>query len=343
VLLSHADGIRPVRAAADARAHPGGKRALQARGLYAHGRPPFGYLIERIGPRERRLVENPMEQATIRRVRLLWDRGRPVKDIIRILAAEGHRNRAGGPIRDSSVYKWVEKAETESISQRTRAALARRKARGERLGNPDLAKAAPLGILAIAKKTRERAERILPYIDYFISEGYNSYRQLADMLNANNVPAPRSDRWHPSSVRNVMLAAGRRWVSASNGKGAGAEPPQLATVLPYPDLRRPDSAERTRIGLKYNLASATVRRHSKAVSLWPDILAYHERGVPNDRIGHIVGVHPHTVDAVLARFATDRASTTVLDGAREMVSRATPVTKGRRNCAAQSSNSGGKG
>jgi DNA invertase Pin-like site-specific DNA recombinase len=292
----------------------GGKRALRARGLYADGRPPFGYAIEHIGPRERRLVENPVEQAIIRRTRLLWNQGRPVKDIIRILTTEGHRNRAGGPIRDASIRKWVEKAGIESVSERTRAALARRKARGERLGNPDVAKAAPLGILAIAKNTRERAERILPYLDYFISEGYNSYRQLADMLNANNVSALRGDRWHPSSVRNVMLAAGRRWVSA-NSKGGSVEPPQLATVLPFPNLSRPDRAERTRIVEKYNLTSGTVRRHSKAVKLWPDILAYHERGVPNDRIGHIVGVHPHTVDAVLPRFATGLASTTVLDDA----------------------------
>jgi len=60
-----------------------------------------------------------------------------------------------------------------------------------------------------------------------------------------------------------------------------------------------------------------VRRRSKAVKHWPDILAYHERGVPNDRIGHIVGVHPHTVDAVIARFAIDRASTIVVEGARD--------------------------
>lgn len=156
-----------------------GKRALQSRGLYPEGKPPFGYAIEHIGPRQRRLVENPGEQATIRRALLLWDQGRAVKDILRILATEGHRNRASGPIRDSSIYKWVEKAAgTESVSERTRAALARRKARGERLGNPNVAKASPLGILAIAKKTRERAERILPSIIYFISEGYRGYRQV---------------------------------------------------------------------------------------------------------------------------------------------------------------------
>jgi len=313
VLLSHAHGIRPIRAAADCQRTIAGKRALQARGLYAGATPPFGHAIERIGPRERRLVEDPVEQATIRRALLLWDQGRAMKDIIRILAAEGYRNRAGGPIRDSSIYQWVEKAGTESRSERTRAALARRKARGARLGNPNVAKAAPLGILAITQKSRERAERILPYIDYFISEGYNSYRQLAEMLNANDVPALRGDRWHASSVRNVMLAAGRRWVSAPNGKDGGADPSQLSTVLPFPNLRRPDRAERIRISQKYNLAAATVQRRSKAVRLWPDILAYHERGVPKDRIGHIVGVHVHTVEQVLARFAIDGASTTAPD------------------------------
>jgi putative DNA-invertase from lambdoid prophage Rac len=293
----------------------GGKRALQEQGLYPEGNPPFGYAIEHVGPRTRRLVEDPVEQATIRRALLLWDQGRGMKDIVRILAAEGHRNRAGGPIRSPSIYKWVEKVGPESVSERTRAALARRKARGERLGNPHVAKVAPLGILAIAEKTRERAERILPYIDYFISEGYDSYRQIADMLNANNVPALRGDRWHASSARNVMLAAGRRWVSASDKKGSDAERPQLATALPFPDLRPPDRAERTRIAQKYNLSDAIVRRRSKAVRVWPNILAYHERGVPNDRIGHIVGVHPDTVEAVLARFTKDHTSMAVLDGA----------------------------
>jgi DNA invertase Pin-like site-specific DNA recombinase len=51
----------------------GGKRALRACGLYADGRPPFGYAIEHTGPCERRLVEDPVEQPTIRRARLLWD------------------------------------------------------------------------------------------------------------------------------------------------------------------------------------------------------------------------------------------------------------------------------
>jgi len=240
-----------------------------------------------------------------------------MKDILRILAVEGHRNRAGGPIWDSSVYRWVERtAGTESVSERTRAALARRKARGERLGNPDVAKVAPLGILAIAKKTRERAESITPYIQYLMSEGHSSYRQLAIMLNAYNVPTPRGGRWHPSSVRNVMESAGLRRVSAPDGKGGVAEPLQLPTGLPFPSLRPPDRAERTRIAQKYNLAAATVRRHSKTVRLWPDILAYHERGVPNDRIGHIVGVNVHTVEAVLARFVTNRGSTSVFDSAQ---------------------------
>jgi DNA invertase Pin-like site-specific DNA recombinase len=294
-----------------------GKRALQARGLYPEGKAPFGYAIERIG-RERRLVEDPVEQAPIRRACLLSDQGRAVKDIVRILAAEGHRNRAGGPIRDTSIYRWLKKAgKTVSRSKRTRAALARRKARGERLGNPDVAKVAPLGVLAAAKKTQERAERILPFIDFFICKGYKGYHQLASILNANNVSAPRGDRWHPSSVRNVMLAAGRRWVPGPNGKGGGAEPPQLATALPFPDLRPPDRAERTRISQKYHLAAATVRRRSKAVRCWPDILAYHERGVPNDRIGQIVGVDARTVETVLARFVTDCGPTTVLDGAQD--------------------------
>jgi DNA invertase Pin-like site-specific DNA recombinase len=264
------------------------------------------------------LVEDPVEQATIRRARLLWDQGRAIKDIIRILAVEGHRNRAGGPIRYQSICKWVGKARTESVSKRTRTALAQRKARGERLGNPDIRKAAPLGVLAIVKKTRERAERILPYIDYFISQGYNSYRQIADLLNANDVPAPRGNRWHAPSIRNVMLAAGRRWVSAPvNGEDFAAPQPQPATALPFPDLRRPDRAERTRIASKYNLAAATVRRHSKAVRLGPDILAFHERGVPNDRIGHILGIHVHTVETVLARFITGPASAPAPGGAQD--------------------------
>jgi len=293
----------------------GGKRALQARGLYAQGIPPFGYTIEHIGPRERRLIENPVEQATIHRACLLSDQGRSMKDILRILATEGHRNRANRLICDSAIRRWLRKTGRVSVSKRTRAALPRRKARGERLGNPNAARAAPLGILAIVKKTRERAERILPYIDYFISEGYNSYRQLAVMLNANNVPALRGDRWHPSSVRNVMLAAGRRWVVAPNQ--GPPEPPKLATVLPFPNLTRPDRAERTRIFQKYNLAAVRMRRTSKSVGLWPDILAYHERGVPSDRIGQIVGLHTDTVEAVLVRFVTDRASTTVVDGAQD--------------------------
>jgi DNA invertase Pin-like site-specific DNA recombinase len=82
----------------------------------------------------------------------------------------------------SSVAQW----ERRIIAARTSEAMQAMKARGVRLGRP----------VELAEDVRHRiaAER---------AEG-ESFRAIADRLNAEQVPTARGGRWHASTVRAVM-------------------------------------------------------------------------------------------------------------------------------------------
>ena len=58
----------------------------------------------------------------------------------------------------------VAQHEREMISERTKAALKAAKARGTRLGNPQLAKAAKRGTAAVKANARQFAANVLPII-----------------------------------------------------------------------------------------------------------------------------------------------------------------------------------
>ena len=96
--------------------------------------------------------------------------------------------------------------ERRLISERTRAALAVRKARGARLGNPrNAATAARLGNAVQTRNADAFAERVLPLIDALRASGRTSLRDLADALNARGIPTARGGRWHVSTVRNLLM------------------------------------------------------------------------------------------------------------------------------------------
>ena len=97
----------------------------------------------------------------------------------------------------ASVSQW----ERETIGERTRAALAYKRERGEKLGG-DL----PVGqALAADGKTLvpDPAEaRALDLVARLRADGL-SIRRIADELNARGVPA-RGKRWHPTTVARVL-------------------------------------------------------------------------------------------------------------------------------------------
>ena len=104
----------------------------------------------------------------------------------------------------------VAEEEARMISARTKAALAAAKARGVRLGNPNLlAGSSAQARAANAVKTEralKQAADVLPFIEQARRAGATTLQQLADALAARGVPTPSGSgtRWRPVQVARVM-------------------------------------------------------------------------------------------------------------------------------------------
>jgi DNA invertase Pin-like site-specific DNA recombinase len=94
--------------------------------------------------------------------------------------------------------------EREAISTRTKAALAAAKARGVKLGNPDITKLAVEGREIQAAAADQRAANVKPIIAEIKAAGLSSLRQIAAALNARGITTARGGVWHPQTVARVM-------------------------------------------------------------------------------------------------------------------------------------------
>src|SRR5271166_3437326 len=107
------------------------------------------------------------------------------------------------------LYSAIAEKERALISQRTRAALAAKKAQGIKLGNPRAAEAAPKAHAAHRAAADRFATNILPIIREIQSAGRSSLREIAEALNARGVRTARGGLWGSSSVRNVLVRASK--------------------------------------------------------------------------------------------------------------------------------------
>ena len=103
------------------------------------------------------------------------------------------------------LYAALAEKERRLISERTRAALAARKAHGVRLGNrANPAQAASRGRAASIAEADRFAAAIMPTIQQLRRDGITSYRGIATALNARGVRTARGGKWQVSNVRNLM-------------------------------------------------------------------------------------------------------------------------------------------
>jgi DNA invertase Pin-like site-specific DNA recombinase len=101
----------------------------------------------------------------------------------------------------------VAQHEREMISERTTAALQAAKARGVRLGNPNLSEAAAIGRARAQEAAQQRADNVLSVIRELQAAGATSHNAIAKKLNARNVPTARGRKWSHVQVAAVLARA----------------------------------------------------------------------------------------------------------------------------------------
>lgn len=106
----------------------------------------------------------------------------------------------------------VAEHEAEAISARTKVALAQAKARGVKLGNPNLTgegrvKGTAEGVRTIKEKADAFAARVLPAIKAFQGAG-KSLNGIATELNGIGVKTARAKKWTAQAVKNVLARVG---------------------------------------------------------------------------------------------------------------------------------------
>jgi DNA invertase Pin-like site-specific DNA recombinase len=106
------------------------------------------------------------------------------------------------------LFAALAEKERALISERTRVALARKKAQGALLGNrTNLAQAQTMGQRANAAAADAFARNVLPVIREIKKSGAHSFRAIARALNARGIPTARGGQWHDSTVRNALKHA----------------------------------------------------------------------------------------------------------------------------------------
>jgi DNA invertase Pin-like site-specific DNA recombinase len=103
------------------------------------------------------------------------------------------------------IYAALAEKERRLISERTRSALASKRAQGAPLGNTrNLAEAGSLGRHTQQSEADRFASNIIPLIRSIQSTGAIGMVSIAKALNDRGVRTARGGRWHASSVYNVV-------------------------------------------------------------------------------------------------------------------------------------------
>lgn len=103
------------------------------------------------------------------------------------------------------IYAGLAEKERLMISERTRAGLQAKKARGEVLGASKavLGRATAASNAAVRGQANAFAERIQANLKRMVSAGM-SLREMAEELNSTGPKTARGGMWHPTTVKNVL-------------------------------------------------------------------------------------------------------------------------------------------
>ena len=103
------------------------------------------------------------------------------------------------------LYAALAEKERRLISERTRSALAAKKANGAALGNPtNVSQAGELGRRTQQAAADRFAQNVLPVIRSIVSHGPVGMVSIAAQLNERGIRTARGGDWHVSSVANVL-------------------------------------------------------------------------------------------------------------------------------------------
>ncbi len=107
------------------------------------------------------------------------------------------------------LYAALAEKERRLISERTKAALAQRKAQGKRLGQSGECQARPPHWDASAQisEADRFAANVLPIVETIRASGVTTLAGIADALNARGIRTPRGGSWRISSVQNLIARA----------------------------------------------------------------------------------------------------------------------------------------
>lgn len=101
------------------------------------------------------------------------------------------------------IYAAVAEQERAMISQRTKDALAAVKARGRKLGNPNIAKAQEAAAKVRTANADAFAVNVLPIIRDIQATGA-SMRKTAEALNRRGIPTARGGTWAATQVSDII-------------------------------------------------------------------------------------------------------------------------------------------
>jgi DNA invertase Pin-like site-specific DNA recombinase len=106
------------------------------------------------------------------------------------------------------LYAALAEKERRLISERTKAALAIRKASGTKLGNPsNIREAGKAGRSSLIEVADSHARSLLPLLRTVRAEGVITIGAVTRLLNERKIPTARGSRWHVSSVANLLARA----------------------------------------------------------------------------------------------------------------------------------------